>query len=231
MAHGPQFHHAISTLFLDRLLSTHFRRRTTDEQVALITRISKVRQPEVMSFVYEPTILDVLCASAGGPSTTCHLADGTAFALGPSLVLAGDEVTADTVSVVPRDNHLYLLRSGSGFPWVNAFVISEDQARVTILQTTVNFRREVVSSTVRRVIELVRRSMPNASAAIKWSFVFVSPGARGEQMAKTLRAVQFRARRHPTVVAGWLEIGALLSYPQEVLVRIRILDGCVWGAR
>ena len=224
MPYNVRFDHAVPTLFLRRLLSAYFRRRTTSEQVALISKISKVPQPEALSFVYEPAILDVLCAPGGHGakrSVVCHLADrpASSYTLGPGLVLASDRVTPDsTASIVPRDNHIYLLRSGSGFPWINAFVVSERQTRVTMLQTTVNYRREVVSSAVARVVELVQRSMPDTSAEIKWSFIFVSPGGRGETMAKALREVQFRGRR-PTVTAGWLEVGAWLSYEEEVVVR------------
>ncbi len=226
------FHHAIPTRFLHRLLWTHFHRRTTEKQVALIAKLARAPQPEGMSFVYEPTILDALCApGTGGPSATCHLADGPAFTLGPGLVLAGDEVDGDTPSVVPRDNHVYLLRSGGGFPGIDAFVVSEGRTRVTMLQTTVNYRREVVSAAVGRVVRLVQRSMPNTSAEIKWSFVFVGPGGRGEAAAKTLREVRFRGRL-PAVVAGWLESGALLAFPEEVVVRtaVAVCRGSVRGA-
>ena len=233
MPYNVRFDHAVPTLFLRRLLSVYFRRRTTSEQVALISKISKILQPEALSFVYEPAILDVLCAPGGhsdrsSVGVVCHLAadcpaSSSSFTLGPGLVLASDRVTADsTAPFVLRDNHIYLLRSGGGFPWINAFVVSEQRTRVTMLQTTVNYRREVVSSAVGRVVELVQRAMPNtstsASGAIKWSFIFVSPGGRGETMAKALREVQFRGRR-PTVTAGWLEVGAWLAYEEEVVVR------------
>ena len=85
--HGVDFRHAIPTLFLRRLLCAHFRRRTTDEQVAFILKLRNY--PHARSFVYEPAILDALCASpSDGPGNTnvgvtCHLADGSAFPLGP----------------------------------------------------------------------------------------------------------------------------------------------------
>ena len=222
---GAHFHHAIPTLFLHRLLSTHFRRRPPDEQVAFIRRLQNSRFAHTRSFVYAPAILDALCSASGRSATChCHLADGSAFSLGPGLVLAPDQVTADTVSIVPRDNHIYLLPTNGGLPWIDAFVISEGRTRVTMLQTTVNRAwRKVVSSAVSRVTDLLRRSMPNTSAVMKWSFVFVSPGVRGEELAKTLGEVHFRGDGRPRVVAGWVEVGGLLGYPEEVLVRVLIV--------
>ena len=236
MLWSAAFHCAIPTLFLRRLLCTHFRRRTTDEQVAFILKLCNY--PHARSFVYELAIFDVLCAHApasGGPgntnvSVTCHRTDGSAFPLGPGLVLAPDQVqvTADTVSVMPRDDRVYLLHSDSGLPWIDAFVISSGGTRVTMLQTTVNrARREVVSSAVSTVIRLSQRLMmpdtnTRAAAMIKWSSVFVSPGVRGEELARTLGEVHFRGGGRPRVVAGWVEIGGLLGYA-EVLVRVLIV--------
>ena len=95
-----------------------------------------------------------------------------------------------------------------------------------MLQTTVNrARREVVSSAVSGVVELLQRSMPNTdarAATIEWSLVFVSPGVRGEELARTLGEVHFRGGGRPRVVAGWVEIGGLLGYA-EVLVRVLIV--------
>ncbi|PIL26849.1 hypothetical protein GSI_11029 [Ganoderma sinense ZZ0214-1] len=282
MRYSLLFHHAVPTLFLQRLLAARFRRRTTSEQVALVSNIPRIPQLKGLSFVYDPAILDLLCrpqraspsapcgpsaSASASPSTTttttnghvlrgsqqcqCHLADGTAFTLGPGLALASEEeVTPSTPSVALRDNHVYLLRSGSGFPWIDAFVVTVGEARprprtrVTLLQTTVCYRREVVSSAVRRVVELVRRSTPapdpdpdkggggggggggNGGEAIEWSFVFVTPSGRGEKMAKTVGEVQFRGRdwRHPAVVAGWLEVGALLGYAPEVVDALKRQD-------
>ncbi|KAI1785080.1 hypothetical protein LXA43DRAFT_1039867 [Ganoderma leucocontextum] len=219
----PVLCYNIPTLHLSRVLLATFRQRTDDEQVALIAKLAKL--PQVMSFVYEPIILDVLSSPDVPAAVACHLADGSTFTLGPGLVLAGDQVTAGA-SIVPRDNHIYFLRNG--LPWLSAVVISEDQTRVTILHTTVAYRRKVVSSAVSAVIKLLRRSMPNTSLAVtKWTLIFVSPGASGEQMAKKMVKVKFRNReQHPAVAAGWLEIGAHLSesYPEKVLDELKRRD-------
>ena len=95
-----------------------------------------------------------------------------------------------------------------------------------MLQTTVNrARREVVSSAVSGVVELLQRSMmPNTDAravAIKWSFVFVSPGVGGEELAQTLGEVHFRGGRTPRGCRGMG--GGLLGYAEEVLVRVLIV--------
>ncbi|KAM5541878.1 hypothetical protein V8D89_004607 [Ganoderma adspersum] len=241
--YGPEFHHAVPTHFLSRLLLTYFRRRTPTEQVAFLSTLRYF--PQATSFVYSPAILDALCApSSPGPAVTCHLADGSAFALGPGLVLAGRQVSASAaasapksesesadatrITAEPHDGHIYVLRDLS--PSINAFVLSEDSdsdsdcTRVTMLQTTVAYRREVASSAVSALITLVRRSRPTTSAVektIKWSFVFVSPGASGEAMARKLGTVKFRGSCPATVVAGWLEVGGLLPLAGEVVDALR----------
>ncbi|KAI1791256.1 hypothetical protein LXA43DRAFT_433083 [Ganoderma leucocontextum] len=217
--HAPKFHHYIPTLFLCKIVSEGFRRRTAAEQVALIAQFAGLEVPHAMSFIYKPTILHFLGSSQ--TSITCHLADCSTFSLGPGLVLVGDQVDTDA-SIVLCDNRIYILRKG--FPWIDAFIISEDQTRVTILQMTVAFRREVVSSAVTALIQLVKQSMPGVPSTVtKWSFIFVSPGASGEKMARKLQEVKLRGHQ-PTVFAGWLEIGALLSYPEEVLDALKRED-------
>jgi len=91
---------------------------------------------------------------------------GAAFQVGPNLQCAPHVVNVD-VPFHPQDNHIYVVPQL--FPSLDAFVITENQQRVTLLQMMVVRSHDLKPSGVNQIIKLFPKDQ---RSSIKWSLLF-----------------------------------------------------------
>ncbi|EKM79740.1 hypothetical protein AGABI1DRAFT_127426 [Agaricus bisporus var. burnettii JB137-S8] len=130
----PQFRYVVPTEFLERRLSDYIVTREPRKQFRLLCALAPLAQ--ALDLVYKPYILSHICETTA--PLLCHLVINRlspSFELGPGLSLERLPVEQGQGMREYRDNTIYLPQSGGAS--LNAFVISENKTRVTMLHFAV----------------------------------------------------------------------------------------------
>jgi len=198
---SPSLSYHVPTLFLREILWRAFRGQKVEDHLKEASKFAPF--PQVLSALYEPLVLNVLQFSAS-PSQ-CHIIDhngGTSsFSLGPNL-RSDWRLFSKDVPFHPASNTIYVPLSG--FYSLDAFVVSEDGTRVTMLQMTIGKTHSLKASGVRDVIKAFRGTSKREKD-IEWSFLFATPGDTGEKIARKQRLNL--GKTYPKVNVGWMVVG------------------------
>jgi hypothetical protein len=201
----PRFKYKVPTDFLRRLIINHFRKKEMKERFDLLIQFAPL--PVIAGMIYESLVPDIL--QGLDESLPCHLHGDTespSFLLGPNLFSRPYTVDPEAGLITPVDNCIYVPQAG--FPSLNAFVVSEEETRVTMLQITVSKKHDLKLSEIRNVINaLINGGLPRGES-VKWTVLFVTPDDRGQNIANTAqKTFKSLGKNYPKVKLGWLMVG------------------------
>ncbi|KAI0723474.1 hypothetical protein C8Q76DRAFT_723026 [Earliella scabrosa] len=170
----PVLNYEIPTQFLRLCLAMHYRK-----MLRLFGTMSSFAR--VTARLFKPLALDLLVEAENG--LECTLDDSTTFRLGPGLTVHPDLLDparftpTTTAAFKPTDNHIYVVSEDHRS--IDAFVVTEDMKRVTLLEMTGADRRDLKSRGIQGVIQM----FGEAAVGINWSVVFVTPEQHGQKIA------------------------------------------------
>ena len=211
----PFLKYEVPSQFLRLCLAMHYRQHAKAKGLKLFATMAPLAQ--VTRRLFEPLVLNLLVETEKG--LQCMLCDNTTFRLGPDLAVHPHVVDPSSftpgiaTAFIPVNNRIYVVPEH--YPFVDAFAVTEDMKRVTLLHMTVG--QNLKSQGVQGVIEM----FGDAAAGIRWSVVFVTPGEHGETIARVSHPLQVARQQsrwaHYEVPVGWLRIDSSIGADVSVV--------------
>jgi hypothetical protein len=215
---APSFSYVVPTSFLRSLLVEVFRRLKDVEQRELAEGLSPF--PQIAWAFYEPMVINILASSA--TAFDCYLCgtqnpDQAAFRLRP-------ESETLKVSLDVGGNRIDV--PSKGFPYLDAFVVTEDGKRVVFLQRT-TAQDDLDTEGIYKAIMLLPAS---SQMSTKWCFLFVVPDERARKLKQ--RRVgdpkRFKVLRGVDVSIGCVVLKTADASTSHILVSSQIVFRRDW---
>lgn len=205
----PSLQYKIPTPFLRLIIASHYRRYVKKHGVKILESMTPF--PQIAAALFEPLVLDLLVETNKGLLCTFH--DKTTFRLGPRLTahhnIVDPRLLAEANAATgfePIDNCIYVVPPR--YPSVDAFVVTEERKRVTLLQMTVGSKHKLELLGVQKIISMFGQ----AAREMKFSVVFVTPQEQGQAISKShhpLRVArpdsQWNKDGPEAIPVGWLK--------------------------